>query len=167
MRLISMRRISLTGDSAWQAEARNELKSCSPISSRAAARMRSMSSGRNTQPHSPASIAGRAADSRTRNAYWRPRAPLRAWKSGSTFCAHCTAMSSGRKRLVPRTHEKISRETGASKCTTWLSACTPASVRPAQTVATTSPRGSPTNSASARSSLSCTVLPSGCDCQPW
>ena len=40
-------------------------------------------------------------------------------------------MSSGRLRLVPRTHEKGSRDSGVSRCTTWFSAWTPASARPA------------------------------------
>jgi hypothetical protein len=65
--------------------------------------------------------------------------------------------------LVPRTQEKVSRRTGASKCSTWFSACTPLSVRPAQTVGT----GAAAKLPSARSTRSCNVRPCGCDCQPW
>src|SRR5260363_115578 len=48
------------------------------------------------------------------------------------------------------------------KMNTLLSACTPASVRPAVMVET----DVRANAASARSSASCTVFRCGCDCQP-
>ncbi|CFN83445.1 Uncharacterised protein [Bordetella pertussis] len=47
---------------------------------------------------------------------------------------------------------------------TCMAACTPVSVRPAQTVATGPPP--PANEASAASTWSCTVTPCGCVCQP-
>jgi hypothetical protein len=65
--------------------------------------------------------------------------------------------------LVPRTHENVSRSSAVSMCTTWFSACTPLSVRPAHSVRT----GSAAKAVSAFSSKSCTVRPSGWDCQPW
>ena len=79
-----------------------------------------------------------------------------------TSRAHNTASPAGRLALTPRHHADSGRRTGASKCTTCSSACTPASVRPAQTVST----GSPAISASAASRRSCTPHPEGCVCHP-
>ena len=50
--------------------------------------------------------------------------------------AQCTAMSRGKKALVPRTQELGERCNRVSKCTTCIKPCTPASVRPAHKVLT-------------------------------
>ena len=56
------------------------------------------------------------------------------------------------------------RSSAVSRCTTCMAPCTPVSVRPAQMVGTVP--GTPQKLASAASSVSCTVWPCGCVCQP-
>jgi len=87
----------------------------------------------------------------------------RQWNWSGTGCAHWTAMSGGRNRLVPRTQEKGVRSTEVSKCTTCIRPWTPVSVRPAHRVEI----GWAANRARAASSLSCTVRPESWLCQPW
>ena len=74
------------------------------------------------------------------------------------------AMSGGRKVLVPRTHENGARCSGVSKCTTCISPCTPASVRPATVSGSSSTRSTVHR---ARSSSSCTVRRPGWRAHPW
>jgi hypothetical protein len=58
-RLIATRCSTFTGVFAWHSDERNALKSCSPSSVPAAARMAATSSGRWNQPTRPANTAGR------------------------------------------------------------------------------------------------------------
>ena len=67
------------------------------------------------------------------------------------------------KRFTASTHEKGVRCTVVSKCTTCISPCTPASVRPAHKVLT----GCVAKRPSAASSLSWMVWPEDWLCQPW
>ena len=135
-RVISMRRRSLTGERAWQAEARNELKSCSPTSSAAAARIASPSSGCIDQPTRPASRLGphrRLRAARRRSA--APRALARQWNCVGhrlrPLHRDVGAAGSGWCRAPRRTARA---RAAVSKCTTCIRPCTPASVRPAQSV---------------------------------
>src|SRR5207237_4642803 len=64
--------------------------------------------------------------------------------------------------FTPRTQAEAGREAALSKCTTWLRACTPRSVRPAAVTLIVVPA----IAASAGSSASCTAPPPGWVCQP-
>ena len=61
-RLMSSPRKVFTGVRDWQPAARKLLKSCSPSRCSAALCMDTPSSGLKTQPHKPASSAGRTGD---------------------------------------------------------------------------------------------------------
>jgi len=86
-------------------------------------------------------------------------------KSSATGTHQRTHTLGGSRPVVPRVQARGSRGASLSKCTTWHSACTPASVRPAQTTET----GASATEDSAFSSTACTEggpdLPSCC--QPW
>ena len=108
------RRTRLAGRGAEGAEV------VSPTSIAAAARIASPSSGyrtsrRGRHPGSGAPATATARRGSAVRARWRG-----SGTASGTGCAHCTAMSSGRKRLVPRTQEKGARSTAVSKCTTCI-----------------------------------------------
>jgi hypothetical protein len=154
-----------TGDLAWQAEARNELKSCSPSSAAAALRIASPSSGCIDQPTRPAVEAG--PHRRLRAARRGSGGPGR-WRGNGTRRApaaptarRCRAAGSGWCR-APRRRARA--RWSVSKCTTCIRPCTPASVRPAHSVDRAT--GCAANFARAASSLSCTVRPERWLCQP-
>ena len=99
--------------------------------------MASPSSGRNTQPTRPASTLGRTGDSSTHVGVAPGRgAGARMEGVGNAaapIARRCRAAGSGWCR-APRRSLRAPRS--VSKCTTCMSPCTPASVRPAQTVVT-------------------------------
>ena len=64
------------------------------------------------------------------------RAEKRALKARSTGTHQRTHTAGGRRPLTPRVQARGSRCAVLSKCTTWHSAWTPASVRPAQYTST-------------------------------
>src|SRR3546814_16578968 len=95
----------------------------------------------------------------------RARAEKRALKSSATGTHQRTHTACGRREVLPSIQPRGSRAASLSKWTTWQRACTPASVRPAQTVST----GASATADSASSSICCPVatalvpgLPSRC-----
>src|SRR5690606_20311185 len=105
----------LTGDLAWHCTERKVEKSCSPSKCCAAARIRSTSSLRKTQPALPSSSGERTGLLYSTYWYMRERALKRAWKlscaSGlcATSVAQRTAIDGGKKVFTPRTQDDISR----------------------------------------------------------
>ena len=153
-----------TGVRAWHSAARNALKSCSP-SEEPRRRLHPLHVERHVKPADAAVVRGgthargsAARSGSVRRARGVARVEFRAHRARP---GHRERRRQQRVRPRAPTRERpLAR--AVSKCTTCASACTPASVRPAQIVATVSPA----ISESARSSASCTPQPCGCVCQP-
>jgi hypothetical protein len=81
-------------------------------------------------------------------------------KSSATGTHQRTQTEGGKRVVVPRLQLRGVRGASLSKCTTWHSACTPASVRPAQITST----GAAATEDNASSSVACTVGSPGWPC---
>ena len=154
-----------TGCLAWHRDERKLEKSCSPSRAPAAARAwrPRPAAGSTSQRARPTmrDARGRATADRRRCANeprnGRGNRPEPAWP-----IARRSTAAGRRSRRAPRTPCA-----GPAPCpgaTTCMAPCTPVSVRPAQMVGTVP--GTPQKLASAASSVSCTVWPCGCVCQP-
>ena len=122
---------------AWQCTVRKAEKSCSPSSACAARCMASASSGSRSQLQVLA--AERRAHGAVEDAVAvapRARGETRVEIVGDRHApAHADRIAAG-AMVVPSIQLRGVRGASLSKCTTWHCACTPASVRPAQTLST-------------------------------
>ena len=109
----------------------NARKSCSPSSTRAFSFSAAKSTGRGHQSDRLASNTERSRRRQIRNRYDLASASNRAWKSSAASSTSVTATSSGSTVFNASAARAGGGPPSTSTETTFASACTPVSVRPA------------------------------------